>query len=362
MFKIKQQLRRLYAVTAISSLQIAGASWVALLAARGFSLAEIGFAEGVFHLVSFLFEVPSGVIADVFGRKKSMVASQCMFAAASAAMLLSRSMGGVCLAMALNALGYNFASGSREALAYESLKMCGLEEAYQQFAVNDLTLWRVGTALATLCAGFALWLGPRAAYGVDLAFALLGLCPALLLQEPECSTPASGHPALRIREAVQESIAFILHSPKALRLMLCNAAVGTVATMLLYLLQARLPALGLPAGWLGPVLFVLGLSGTLGVQAARFAEGIGFRPLALLCAGGVFAGAMLAAAPSLPVAFAGGFLAGMLDDLLDVRSDVVLNGMVPSAQRATLVSVSSLTFSLVMLAAAPLMGAVFGAL
>ena len=34
MFKIKQQLRRLYAVTAISSLQIAGASWVALLAAR----------------------------------------------------------------------------------------------------------------------------------------------------------------------------------------------------------------------------------------------------------------------------------------------------------------------------------------
>ena len=356
MFKIKQQLRRLYAVTAISSLQIAGASWVALLAARGFSLAEIGFAEGVFHLVSFLFEVPSGVIADVFGRKKSMVASQCMFAAASAAMLLSRSMGGVCLAMALSALGYNFASGSREALAYESLKACGREEAYQQFAVNDLTLWRVGSALATLCAGFALWLGPRAAYGVDLAFALLGLCPALMLQEPECSTPASGHPALRIREAVRESIAFILHSPKALRLMLCNAAVGAVATMLLYLLQARLPALGLPA------LFVLGLSGTLGAQSARFARRLSFRPLALLCAGGVFAGTLLAAAPCLPVAFAGGFLAGMLDDLLDVRSDVVLNGMVPSAQRATLVSVSSLTFSLVMLAAAPLMGAVFGAL
>lgn len=361
MFKIKQQLRRLYAVTAISSLQIAGASWVALLAARGFSLTEIGFAEGVFHFVSFLFEVPSGVIADVFGRKRSMVASQCMFAAASAAMLLSRSMAGVCLAMALSALGYNFASGSREALAYESLKMCGREEAYQQFAVNDLTLWRVGSALATLCAGFALWLGPRAAYGADLALALAGLLPALALREPEREVIA-GSAAVRIRRAVRESAVFILHSPKVLRLMLCNAAVGAVATMLLYLLQARLPALGLPAGWLGPALFVLSLSGTLGAQAARFAEGLGFRSLELLCAGGVFAGAMLAAAPSLPVAFAGGFLAGMLDDLLDVRSDVVLNEMVPSAQRATLVSVSSLTFSLVMLAAAPLMGALFGAL
>ena len=361
MFKIKQQLRRLYAVTAISSLQIAGASWVALLAARGFSLTEIGFAEGMFHLVSFLFEVPSGIIADVFGRKKSMVASQCMFAAASAAMLLSRSMAGVCLAMALSALGYNFASGSREALAYESLKECGREEAYQQFAVNDLTLWRVGSALATLCAGFALWLGPRAAYSVDLVLALAGLLPALALREPEREVSA-GSAAVRIRSAVRESAVFILHSPKVLRLMLCNAAVGAVATMLLYLLQARLPALGLPAGWLGPVLFVLSLSGTLGAQAARFAQRLPFRPLALLCAGGVFAGAVLAASPSLPVAFAGGFLAGMLDDLLDVRSDVVLNEMVPSAQRATLVSVSSLTFSLVMLAAAPLMGALFGAL
>ena len=48
--------------------------------------------------------------------------------------------------------------------------------------------------------------------------------------------------------------------------------------------------------------------------------------------------------------------------VVDVRCDVALNDMVPSAQRATLVSVSSLAFSLVMLAAAPLMGALFGAL
>ena len=70
------QLTRLYALTALDAFQPAGAAWVALLAARGFSLAEIGLAEGVFHLVSLLFELPSGVIADVFGRKKSMLLSQ----------------------------------------------------------------------------------------------------------------------------------------------------------------------------------------------------------------------------------------------------------------------------------------------
>lgn len=359
MLDLKRQIRLLYAITALGSLQFAGACWAALLAARGFTLTQIGLAETVFHFASFLFEVPSGVLADVFGRRRSMIASQCMSAVAAAAMLFSDSMGDVCIGMALSALGYNFASGSREALAYESLKVCGRQAAYEQFAVNDATIWRAGVALATLCAGAALWMGPRAAYGVDLTLALLGLWPALRLQEPENSRFSAGSVAQRIGSAVQESAAFLVHSPKVMRLMLGNAAVGSAATMLLYLLQARLPALGLPAGWLGPVLFLLGLSSTLGLQITRFTGRLSYRALALLCGSGVLLGILLASASWLPAALAGGFLAGMLDDLLDVRSDVVLNEMVPSCQRATLVSVSSLVFSLVMLVVAPLLGAFF---
>ena len=359
MFDLKRQIRRIYAITALSSLQFAGACWAALLAARGFSMTQIGLAETVFHLTSFLFEVPSGVIADVFGRRRSMIASQCMSAMAAAAMLVSNSMGDVCISMALSALGYNFASGAREALAYESLKQHQQQAAYEQFAVNDATLWRIGAALATLCTGVALWMGPRAAYGVDLALALLGLWPALRLQEPEPGEAAAEDAFQRIRSAVRESVAFILHNPKVLRLMLCNAAVGSVAAMLLYLLQARLPEMGVPDGWLGPVLFLLGLSSTLGLQIARFAGRLRYRSLALLCGGGVVMGTLLASAPWLPAVLAGGFLAGALDDIMDVRSDVMLNEMVPSCQRAALVSVSSLVFSFVMLAVAPLLGALF---
>ena len=79
MFKIKKQIYSILSISGLSSFQIAGASWVALLATRGFSLVEIGLAESCFHLISLLFEVPSGVIADVFGRKRSMLMSQCMF-------------------------------------------------------------------------------------------------------------------------------------------------------------------------------------------------------------------------------------------------------------------------------------------
>ena len=51
-FNIKKQVGKLYGITATGYFQIAGASWVALLAARGFSLIEIGIIESIFHAVS----------------------------------------------------------------------------------------------------------------------------------------------------------------------------------------------------------------------------------------------------------------------------------------------------------------------
>lgn len=40
-FNIKKQVGKLYGITATGYFQIAGASWVALLAARGFSLLKL---------------------------------------------------------------------------------------------------------------------------------------------------------------------------------------------------------------------------------------------------------------------------------------------------------------------------------
>ena len=44
MFKIKNQIRKLYALSVLSNLSLTGA-WVAILAARGFSLPEIAWRK-----------------------------------------------------------------------------------------------------------------------------------------------------------------------------------------------------------------------------------------------------------------------------------------------------------------------------
>jgi len=47
------------------------AIWVTYLVFKGLSLVEIGLCESVFHLTSMLMELPTGMIADIYGRKFS---------------------------------------------------------------------------------------------------------------------------------------------------------------------------------------------------------------------------------------------------------------------------------------------------
>lgn len=366
-FEAGKQLRLLYLNTSLGAFQIAGASWVALLAARGFSLVEIGFAESVFHVASLLFEVPSGVISDVFGRKKSMVLSQCMMLVSSLLMLVSDSMAGVLPAMVFSAFGYNFASGTRESLAYETLKAEGREAEYDGYASTDMMLYTFFSSLATLCAGAALALGYRRAYLVDIGLGLVCLMSALRLQdvgyaaagEEEGKNGTEETVWKKIFQCFRESVRFLLHSRKAMELILLNAAVGAAATLLRFFLQARLTEKGLPDALLGPALFFMGLGGAAGARLILHCKSWSYGRVFAVSAIAV-AGCVAAAILPVPAVMVfGGFLSALFDNFLQVRSDVRLNEMVPAGQRATLISVSSLCFSGVMIVLSPLFGLLF---
>jgi len=360
MLKLKRQLKRLMAVTALSSFQLAGASWVALLAARGFTLVEIGLAESCFHLASLLFELPSGVISDVFGRKKSMMLSQLMFMLSALGMALAGSLTGICLALVLDAWGYNFASGAREALAYDSMKAVGQEDRYMDFSSRELSIYRLGNAAAILCAGLALMIGHRSAYMLDAILALLGLILACGLEEIRAEEAQfEGTIPARILRCFRESLGFLRGNGRSLALMLANSLVGAAAILTAFFLQARLGRAGLPDVLLGPALFIISLGGALGARLAVKMARWSFRRSAVVCLLGVLLGVLGGTGHSAAWMCIGGFVANLCSDLLEVRTDAILNDRFPSSQRSTLLSVASLMFSLVMIVFSPLAGMIF---
>lgn len=72
----------------LKNLSLTGA-WVAILAARGYSMVEIGIVETVFHVTSLVFEIPSGVLVDLFGRKRMLLVSSVMRIIGNLIMILS---------------------------------------------------------------------------------------------------------------------------------------------------------------------------------------------------------------------------------------------------------------------------------
>ena len=378
---VKQQIRRIYGISALEALHIAGASWVALLAARGFSVFEIGILESIFHVVSMCFEIPSGAVADAFGRKRTMAASEVLMILSILGMLCSDTFWSVAAAIGISALSYNMASGTREALAYDTLKENGQEQEYDRFASMEMVIYRLGSATAVLCAGLALILGYRWAYLLDLGMRSICLLLALGLREPKLKekeerngnakkdkaregedskkdSKSSESVSEKLKNCVVESLGFLRSHPETIGIIALNSLIGAVATLLLFFLQARLPVYGLKTGLLGPALFFMSVGAACGAKAITFFRKKGYKSIAVISICGVLAAFGILYTKQPYLICLGGFLAAFSDDFLEVRTDVLLNEKIPSAQRATLISVCSFAFSVVMIFLSPLISRV----
>ncbi len=336
----------------------AGSVWVLLLALRGFSLVEIGLAEAVFHVVSLCCELPSGLLADVLGRKWTLTASHVMFVLSTLLMVASQGMAGVCLSLAFSALGYNLESGTREAITYESMLQAGRETDYLRFSSLQNGVFRFSSGGAMLLAGATVLLGWRRAYLLDTGIALIGLAAVLTITEPQRDVPGTTLRTLpaALAETVRGAWTLLRSDGTAVRIMVLNALVGACATLTGFYLQEKVEAAVTVPALLGPALFTLGLGGGLAGLLTGRLDRLSYPKVVAVTGAGVLFCALAARGICLPVLMAFGLLAGLLDDSLQLVSDKKLNDRFPSAQRATLISVSSMIFSVFMIPLSPLFG------
>lgn len=365
MLKIKKQITGLYLSAVVGNLSLTGA-WVAILAARGYSLAEIGFAETVFHITSLLLEIPSGVLADLFGRKKMLLVSSFLRMIGNVVMILSGNLFMVCISLAFHAASYNFASGSGDALAYDSLKLVQREAYYEKYASNQLIIYRLCSGVSTMCAGFALLIGHRAAYGTDILMSAIQIGILKTLYEARVSDGEERQQEKlttsvknALAQCILSSLSFMKRERGAIAFMFANSFVGAVDILLLFFLQAKLPAAGMPGWALGFALFFMEMGGILGARIILQWGRLQYRTVFAVTAALVLLGVIVEHSGWYLLMMFGGFMAAFADDALQVRTNTILQDMFPSEQRATLISMESFTFSVIMVVLSPLAGLFF---
>lgn len=359
---LKKQLACIYTADLFSGLRITDAVWVALLAARGFSLWEIGLAESVFHVVSLLCEVPSGMAADLLGRKKTLVSGGVCMVLQSLLMAFASDLFTICLAMGLNALAMTMFSGTSTALLYDSLKQEGCEAEYIQVSANSSQISMLANAIGSMASILNQFLGYAGFYLLNAAFEVASALANMLLAEPivtESQASREKH-ALpeQFRQLVRDSLHVLHTCPMAVKLIASSALISVPSYLTKMFLQQRLVELGWPTELLFLPLLLGGLACVAGTEIGRRVRCRSMRRLytacALLCGVGTL---LVGTAPAW-----GGILGMMLvQGVLEVyllHESQKLNDAIPSDQRATLISVDGMAYSLLMIPASPLVGAV----
>ena len=362
---LNKQLVCLYTNHFFSGLRITDAVWVALLAARGFSLWEIGFAEGVFHIVSLLCEVPSGMAADLLGRKKTLVAGGVCITCSNLLMAFAPNLFFVCLAMGLGALANAMFSGTTSALTYDSLKQCGKTDDYLKVSANCSQISMLANAVGSLASTLERFLRFSGFYLLSAALEAVGTAASALLTEPIVTETQANREKQSLCELpgqlgqlVKGSAKALRAAPLAARLIVSSAVISVPTYLTKMFVQQRLVELGWPTALLFLPLLLSGLASVLGTEVGRRVRPHSLRRFyavcALLCGGGCV---LVGAAPALGCIAGCMLVQGALEVWL-LHEDRLLNDAIPSDQRATLISVDSMAYSLLMIPASPLVGAV----
>ena len=285
---LQKQLRCVYLHAFTSTLRFTDAVWVALLAARGFTLAQIGLAEGVFHGVSLLCEVPSGMAADLLGRRRTLIFGGALGVVSAATMAFAPSLAFICAGMGLKALGYNLLSGTTEALTYDSLKTAGRERDYIKVDAKASIFIKLASALGALASLLAGVLTSAGYYLADAAVSAISALAAANLTEPVVTDEQAARekhilqelPA-RLRVHILDSLDCLCSSTPARRIIMADAVISLPSYLTSMFVQQRLTQQGWAMEW----LFLPGLlAGAAGMAGPPPAPQTAARALFRLCA------------------------------------------------------------------------------
>lgn len=153
MSKLRQNISLSYIYNFFLQLNITSAIWVLYLAFKGMSLIEIGILESIYHITGLIFEIPTGALADMYGRKFCVVLGRIVCVISCILMITSNSFLEFALAFILSCAAINLNSGAAEALVYDSLKELGEEEDYKRIWGELAFVMSIAQGIAVLLGG-----------------------------------------------------------------------------------------------------------------------------------------------------------------------------------------------------------------
>ena len=255
----RRNVRRMYIWRALTMMHFfAGALVPFFTDWGGLTLPQLFLLQAWFFLWIFLLEVPTGAVADKYGRKASLVCASACLLAATAIYGTGKGLPRFFLAEVIWAASAALASGADEAMVYDSLKACG-EESRSKKALATLASFDIGAIAFAAPVGSLM----AAHWGLNVPMLAmlvpfsLGLLMSLALREPP--TGEEG-PKPAYREVVARGVRYFAAHKPLRALAFDSVTIWMLSFMTVWLFQPRLKELGVGVSVYGFVTAAMTLS------------------------------------------------------------------------------------------------------
>src|SRR5438034_909543 len=231
----KRNIPLLYGFSCFDQFMIVVAVWVPYLATQGIGMRQFMELQAVFALVILCGELPSGLLSDLWGRKKTLLLGSTLKAVSFSLLPLWSSYAGFLFYHLTMGIALSMISGGDVALLYDSSLAAGGEKSRGTAVLGNANLAaQMGTTVSALLGGAVVSLS----YGHLLwANAILSWIPVLLVlrvTEP----PATLDRGKKRAEELKELLSTTLVRDGATRLVLLNmVAWGTGGLVMFWVNQ-----------------------------------------------------------------------------------------------------------------------------
>ena len=148
--------------------------------------AGIGLIETVMITTTSLAEIPTGAVADLFGKKNTLVLSFAFEALGAILMATATNFPLLAFSVFVMCIGGALYSGTLDALVYDTLKEHGQEGTYDRKISTINTISLIAPAICGLVGGFLYVVNPRLPFLANAVGYSIGLIAALFAVQGFC--------------------------------------------------------------------------------------------------------------------------------------------------------------------------------
>lgn len=217
---------------------------------RGMTIQMVVYTEIIFAITVVLLEVPTGIIADKWGRKKMMVLSAFLGCCEFLILLFAMEFWHFAIVVFLAGIGRSASSGSENALLYDSLLLNGKEPSFEKHLGRLNACGFTSAIIAALCGSLlASRFDFEPNYWISFASMLVSLYVSLMLVEP--AVKSNTDESIEIKEYIKASVLFFRKNPGVCLVVLSGMVTGAALNFIWEFWQLYLNRLDIPVVYFG---------------------------------------------------------------------------------------------------------------